>query len=116
MQTTKTPLILLALGLLSISLGAPAAHVYRTEGQAYQSCMSAIERQLPSRRPLEFASHYGLSEQSAGRVFDFYINVKKADPDTAERQSYRARCQARGFGLVDTVQVEAGSWVMNVAK
>ena len=37
MQTTKTPLILLALGLLSISLGAPAAHVYRTEGQACRS-------------------------------------------------------------------------------
>lgn len=116
MNTTNQLASALLLALAGSSFSAAAAHVYRTEGEAYQSCRAAIEREVPSRRQLEFATDYGLSEKTPGGAFEFYINLKRPEVNSSERKAYRARCQARGFGPVDTLQVEAGSWSLNVEK
>ena len=98
-------------GLMSLVMGGACllaldAHAFRSEGDAYEACRTAIKRGFDEWRELDFDHEYGRGAAGRAGGYEFFINLERVVG--SRHVPYRARCSAEGFGAVDALQVESG--------
>ena len=100
-------------GLMGLVMGGACllaldAHAFRSEGDAYEACRTAIKRSFDEWRDVDFERQYGRSPARLAGGYELFINLERVVG--SRHLPYRARCSAEGFGAVDELQVENGRW------